>query len=324
MRDRRPGGRGETFWSAGARRWTRFREGLRMPGRADLDGFIRVPRFDPATPAPFDPSRPRVTVVTPSFNQARFLEATILSVLNQGYPNLEYIVMDGGSTDGSVDIIRRYERRLSSWTSGRDAGQSDAINRGFERSTGPILAWLNSDDAYLPGTLDFAARFFAAHPKVDLIYGDTVLIDTGDRPLRTLREVPFSRGAMLHDAVNLSQPVSFWRREAFFDAGRLREDFHYCMDTDLWVRMLDAGKRFRHVRRLLGCYRVYPEAKSGDRPRVSAEIGRLRRELIGWELDRFPHSALRRMYDARRFALLLLQGDVSYGFRGLAGRWGSR
>ncbi|GAI25881.1 unnamed protein product, partial [marine sediment metagenome] len=120
---------------------------------------------------------PTVSIVTPSYNQAQFLEATMCSVLGQDYPRIEYTICDGGSTDGSVDIMRRHADRLAWWCSEEDKGQADAINKGFERSHGEILAWLNSDDLYIPGALSFVAEYFAAYPEVDVIYGDIDRID---------------------------------------------------------------------------------------------------------------------------------------------------
>ena len=124
---------------------------------------------------------PKITIVTPSFNQSKFLERTIISVLNQNYPNMEYIIIDGGSTDGSVDIIKKYEKYLTFWCSEKDKGQSDAINKGFEHGTGEIYAYLNSDDLFLPGTLQYIAEAFKSNKNYDLIYGSIYIIDKNDQ-----------------------------------------------------------------------------------------------------------------------------------------------
>ncbi len=291
-----------------------------MTKKIDLGDFLTRPRFDPGTPAVRDSSWPRISIVTPSFNQARFLEKTILSVLNQDYPNLEYIIIDGGSLDGSVEIIKKYERRLAWWVSEPDRGQSAAINKGFAASSGDLLAWLNSDDAYMPGTLQVAGRVFAARPEIDLLYGDTLLIDQNDVLLRELKEVRFSKRALVHGAVNLVQPNALWRRQAFFQAGALRTDYHYCLDVDLWLRMIGCGSRFYHVRRPFALYRLHTDAKSVARPDLTAEeLRRLNKEVLGWEISRFPHNVIRLLCHGRRLALLLAQGDLKYGLRGLAG-----
>lgn len=139
---------------------------------------------------------PKISVVTPSFNQAAYLERTLRSVLDQGYPNLEYIVIDGGSTDGSVEIIRRYADRLAFWTSEADRGQTDAINKGLRRATGEWVAWQNSDDIYYPGAFHDLSAVAAKHPKAGLIIADMMLIDEHDRPLRDIRYVKPSYRAL--------------------------------------------------------------------------------------------------------------------------------
>ena len=154
-------------------------------------------------------SLPSISIVTPSYNQAAFLEETIRSVLLQGYPNLEYIVMDGGSTDGSVEIIKKYEKHLTYWTSQKDAGASDAIRKGFERATGSILAYLNSDDLYLPGAIHHLINRFKT-AGADVVYGNTYWIDDRSRILAERRQTPFSRFAYLYGGADLQQPATFW------------------------------------------------------------------------------------------------------------------
>src|SRR5213596_338381 len=149
-------------------------------------------------------SPPSISIVTPSYNQAKFLEATIRSVLDQGYPNLEYIVMDGGSTDGSLEIIRRYEKHLAGWVSEKDGGAADAIAKGFSRATGTILAYLNSDDLYLPGSLHAIGEAMR-DPAVDVAYGNTYWIDSGGAILGERRQTPFARMGYLYGGFDLQQ-----------------------------------------------------------------------------------------------------------------------
>jgi glycosyltransferase involved in cell wall biosynthesis len=165
---------------------------------------------------------PRITIVTPSYQQAHFLEQTIRSVLLQGYPNLEYIVLDGGSTDGSVEIIRKYEWWIDYWTSGKDGGQAEAIDRGFERATGELVAWQNSDDLYLPGALAAFGRLFARHPKTELAIGGCIWINADGTTARSRSGYPIyypgrrlsHREALLW-GIGANQPATMYRRHAF-------------------------------------------------------------------------------------------------------------
>ncbi len=186
---------------------------------------------------------PRISIVTPSYNQGPYIEETIRSVLDQGYPNLEYIVMDGGSTDNSVAIIRKYESKLSFWVSEKDRGQSDAINRGWERSDGDILAYLNSDDAYEPGVLDSVTEVFRNHPEADLVYGDYSYMDSSGRVYASFR-TPEVDLATLVMGNYISQPTVFLRRGLWQRIGPLNDELHYVMDFDYWIRAAVAGARF--------------------------------------------------------------------------------
>ena len=182
---------------------------------------------------------PRVSIVTPSFNQAKYVEETIRSVLLQGYPDLEYIVIDGGSTDGSVDIIRKYEPWLSYWASERDRGQSHAINKGFERATGEIVAWLNSDDFYLPGAISQAAQVMHER-QAYVVYGNCLKVDQDGKLLWERRPPPVSLESLTNYWLpdhTPPQPAVFWRHEALRRVGLLNESLHYTMDFDLWLRL---------------------------------------------------------------------------------------
>jgi glycosyltransferase involved in cell wall biosynthesis len=179
---------------------------------------------------------PLVSIVTPSYNQARFLEATLCSVLEQDYPNIEYLVVDGASADGSVEIIRRYAGRLAWWVSEKDSGQSEAVNKGFRRARGEIVGWLNSDDLYLPGAVSAAVAAFQSHPEAGLVYGDAKAIDADDKPFNLMRARPYTLVDLL--AFNIiCQPAAFMRRSALEQAGYLDPAYHLLMDNLLWMRM---------------------------------------------------------------------------------------
>lgn len=179
---------------------------------------------------------PLISVVTPSYNQGKFLEETIISVLNQDYPRLEYIIVDGGSTDSSLDIIHKYESRLAYWISERDAGQSDAINKGWRRAQGDILAYLNSDDTYEPEALRLAADVMSSHPDVGLIYGACYQMDESGRKVGLFPAQPFSIGRLLLTNF-LMQPAVFLKKSVHDTVGMLDTRLHYAMDYDLWLRI---------------------------------------------------------------------------------------
>jgi len=204
---------------------------------------------------------PRITIVTPSFNQAAFIEETILSVLSQEYPSLEYIVMDGGSTDGSVEIIRKYEGKLVYWQSGKDKGQSDAISNGFARATGDILGWLNSDDTLAQGTLRRVGEFFAVHPDVDITYGNMYLIDPSGRRLYTAYPLLDLR-ILAYENRFIPQQAMFWRRELYERVGGVNPELRFAMDFELTVRFLRAGARVAKIHKPLANFRFHPDAKS--------------------------------------------------------------
>lgn len=206
-------------------------------------------------------SYPKISIVTPSYNQAPFLEETILSVLSQGYPNLDYVVMDGGSTDGSVEIIRRYEKQFAYWQSRSDEGQSDALRRGFARSSGDIFAWLNSDDTLVPGTLIPVGEYFSLHPDIDVVYGNINLVAPDGEPMYTAYPLLDLR-ILVYENRFIPQQAMFWRRELYERVGGVNPMLHFAMDFELTMKFLLAGARVAKIPRVLANYRFHPAAKS--------------------------------------------------------------
>jgi glycosyltransferase involved in cell wall biosynthesis len=206
--------------------------------------------------------QPRISIVTPSYNQAPYLEEAILSVISQDYENIEYIVIDGGSTDGSPDIIRKYEDHLAYWVSEPDEGQVDAINRGFQRTTGQILAWLNSDDTYEPGALVAVVDAFITHSEARLIYGEGWYVDARGvriRPCRFVREAFAARYICNRDPI--LQQAAFWTRDLWEEVGPLNQSLNWVFDWDWFIRA-HLRTRFHYLPRFLANYRVHPEAKT--------------------------------------------------------------
>ena len=245
-------------------------------------------------------TEPLVTVVTPSFNQGRFIRATIESVLSQDYPNLEYIIMDGGSTDETASVVAEYSSRLK-WISEPDNGQSHAINKGFRMAKGEIVSWLNSDDIYLPGAVRRAVEELQRNTRAGAVYGEGYLIDRDG----AIKEVfphtqPLNLWRLAHLSDYILQQTVFFRKRVFEEVGYLDEDLHYTMDWDILIRI---GKRFEiaYIPEFMGCLREYAEAKSFS--------GGLRRV-------REIHRMLR-----RHTGKLLPLGSIVYGLDALHGPW---
>ncbi len=210
-----------------------------------------------------------VSIITPSYNQARYLEQTILSVLEQDHPRIEYIVMDGASTDGSVEIIKKYADRLAHWESIKDRGQAEAINKGFARARGGIVAWLNSDDYYLPGTISKAVKVFEENPDVLLAYGNMLAVDENGQTINTLTYRQLTLEDLLCFQI-IGQPAVFMRRSALQKTNGLDSTFHFLLDHLLWIQIAKRG-RILHVDQTWSAARYHAEAKNVAK---AAEFGR--------------------------------------------------
>ncbi len=186
-------------------------------------------------------NEPLVSIVTPSYNQAEFLEQTMLSVLEQEHPFIEYIVVDGGSQDASVAIINKYSERLTWWVSEKDLGQADAINKGLKRAKGEIIAWLNSDDLYLPATIEKALKAFQENPQAAIVHGDVLAIDGEGRPINLMRYGNWGLPGLMRFQI-IGQPGVFMRRKALLSAGLLDLDYHLLLDHQLWLRVAQHGE----------------------------------------------------------------------------------
>ena len=232
-------------------------------GREGWPWTVETPPLKSALPT--EPALPRVSIVTPSLNQAAFLEETLRSVLLQGYPDLEYLVIDGGSTDGSVEIIRKYASFLSYWVSEPDRGQADAINKGLRRLSGQIVGWLNSDDMLLPRAVQRAVVHLSDHPEIDVVYGPVERINERSHrvptPLLPKDKVEMNRQNALAGCV-VNQPGCFWRSEWTEKVGLLDESLRYAMDYDYWVRFLLAGANFSRLPETMAAFRLSGGSKT--------------------------------------------------------------
>jgi len=267
-------------------------------------------------PVPIYPANtPRLTIVTPSFNQGEFLERTIDSVLSQGHPNLEYFIVDGGSTDSSVEIIRRHEKHLAWWTSERDRGQVHAINKGLARATGEWVGWQNSDDVYLPGSFAEAAQQMTSGDSAGLVAGDLLMIDKNECPLREIRYVQPTFRSLRAEGMVIANQSAWWKTSLHASVGFLDEDYNCSFDYDWFLRLL-LHTHARYVNKTLGAIRMHGESKTSMlSPQFSEQNAAILRRHGG-----IPSRWERHLFQLRRGVLTAARGDLRYIFCGLRNR----
>jgi len=243
---------------------------------------------------------PTISIVTPSFNQANYIEETLRSVSSQKCPVLEHLVIDGASTDGTVDILKRYsalpEWKYLRWISETDRGQSDAINKGFRMARGDIVGWLNSDDLYVPDCFSIVSQIFAQNEDVDLVYGDYLIIDKTGRTLILKKEIAFDWDIMLCGMNYIAQPNVFFRRRVFEAIGYLNNSLHYLMDYEFWLRAASKGLRFQHIPTAFAACRWHLDAKTvSQNPEIERELHSVRD--MYWDKKRFRNAGLQTTYE---------------------------
>lgn len=279
----------------------------------EIKEFVSKPLFDEKVILNKDLSWPMISIVTPSYNQAEFLERTIFSVLNQNYPNLEYIIIDGGSTDGSMEIIKKYKKYLGYWVSEKDNGQADALNKGFRRASGEIFAWLNSDDLYLPAALHQMASAFRRDSGVDVLYGNMYRIDCNDYIISERRQTRFSPMGYLYGGFDLHQPSTFWSKDIFSVVGEINTERVFSMDADLFVRFVTVGAKFKFVRSFLSCFRIHPSSKTSTIPHIrKSEDARIRAAYLPFPYESLRAELIRMTVRLRRVLSYLIQGDIDW------------
>lgn len=251
-----------------------------------------------------------LSIVTPSFNQGKFIGEALLSVKDQQYANMEHLVIDGGSSDETTQILRHYsdEERWKHlhWLSEPDRGQSHALNKGFARAKGDIIGWLNSDDRYRPDCFNYVARVFRGHPEVDVVYGDYTWIDEDGHTSRIRREIEFSRFILLyHRVLYIPTTATFFRRRVFDEGNHLDENLHYALDFEFFLRLAARGYRFLHVPSILGDFRFQRDSKTCSAPE---------KQLAEKDLVMQLYSPLLRQLQApvpRRAMLVLLRSSAA-------------
>lgn len=241
----------------------------------------------------------KISVITPSYNQGQFLEETLLSVINQNYSNLEYIVIDGGSTDNSVEIIKKYEKNITYWKTEKDNGQTHAINKGFELATGDIIAWLNSDDVYCEGALNAVSEYFEYHPECQWLAGNILLMEANGQVY--IRKYPNSSRWLEKQAMfSIYQPNVFLRSSILFTIGYLKEDFHMTMDFE-WFCRIAQRYPIHIINKDLAKFRYHFDSKSSSAPNTKNQrlyhkealsIIRRYHPKFGWFIDSYPKATL--------------------------------
>ncbi len=283
----------------------------------EIREFVSKSLFDEKVILNNDSYYPKISIITPSYNQAEFVERTILSVLNQNYPNLEYIIIDGGSTDHSMEIIKKYEKYLAYWVSEKDRGQSDALNKGFRIATGELVGWQNSDDIYLPKSIEKIAMEYKKSPTFDVYFGNMLTIDEADNIITELRYTPFSLFCLLYEGYNIPNQSLLFKKDI---AKRypLNENLKYAIDGELFLRIGVDKNKFKFIREYLGCLRIQPSAKGQT---ISKTIGfdewvSIRRSF-GVDMNKdMPWSSQfcgqKVLCDMRKLFYYVLQGDFDY------------
>ena len=228
----------------------------------------------------------KISIITPSFNQGQFLERTLESVVNQSGGEIEHVVFDGGSTDQTIDILKK-STHLHHWVTEKDKGQTDAVNKGLRATDGDIIGWLNSDDIYYPGAIATVLEFFKNNPDIDIVYGMADHIDINDRPFEAYPTEPWNF-ERLKDVCFICQPALFFRRRVVNQFGLLDDSLHYCMDYEYWLRLGKSGVRFAYLEKKLAGSRLYAGTKTlGAKIKVHREINNMFKQKFGKVPDRW-------------------------------------
>lgn len=253
---------------------------------------------------------PKISIITPSFNQKDFLEKTILSIINQQYSNFELIIIDGGSTDGSVDIIKKYENYIYYWISEKDAGQTSAINKGLKMATGDWVCWQNSDDIFIDGCFNELADVVNINPELNLIFGNLILIDHNDNIIRKINYVQPTFNSIFHEGMVISNQCAFWKRTIHDKIGFLNENFSYAFDFE-WFLRLSRLDKIKHINSYWGAFRIQPNAKTVVYPENYKSEFQIIKNSYKKKFN------LKFLFKLRRLVLTIFSGNLDYIYKSL-------
>jgi len=264
-----------------------------------------------------------VSIITPTLNRAQFLEKNILSIKNQDYLFVEHIIVDGGSTDNTLEIIKKYERTYNlKWTSEKDEGCADAMNKGFKMAKGDIFCWLDADDMYLPGTIGKVIKVFQERPEIDVVFGDMFIADQNDKIIDCTKRINFDYEALLYVGMTLSPQATFWRQSLHEKLNGLNQKYLRCADYDFFVRMALSGARFYHLRDFLAIYRRHPQQLTKSVELCRREGNEIYQKYIDKNITPRSLRWKKRKILVRRVLEYIKQGDIWYVLRGILRRIG--
>jgi glycosyltransferase involved in cell wall biosynthesis len=264
-----------------------------------------------------DPTLPKISIVVPTYQQGVFIERTLVSIINQGYPNLEIIVVDGGSTDETKSIINKYRSHIAIFISEKDNGQTDAIAKGFRLATGEVITWMNSDDTYTPCAFKTVANYFKKNPQVEFLYGNRDLIDENDQVIARRRQPDFNMGVMLYAHMTVPQVSAFWKRCLYERTGGMNTSLRFCMDYDLFIR-LSRESPPQHIPEILGNFRIHGDSKTSNLEHVRlAEDRQLQERYCRIKPDSLFFKPTRWFYIAVLILIFIRNGGFLERVKGL-------
>ena len=276
--------------------------------------------------------KPLVSIITVTLNRAQYLEETILSIKNQDYPHIEHIIIDGGSTDGTIEILKKYENQYNMrWISEKDKGITDALIKGFKMAKGDIFCWLDSDDAYLPEVIKKVVKVFQEHPEIDLVFGDILITNKENQVINYIKFTDFSFDTWIYEGGCINPAAAFWRRELYEKVGGLDKKYMWSPDIYFFTQAGASGAKFYHIRDFLAAYRYHPEQILGNKKYIRQgnsifnikewEYKEIFKEYI-WGLSEKELKRRKRKVLIKRTFKYIKQGDILYILRGILKRSG--